>query len=630
MARLPTPGGDAGNWGEILNEFLAQAHNADGSLKAIAKDTLAQAIQVSLDKADASLEASEIVSLMAGELGDASTVVGAAATQLTAAALGTPTSLVAQAVRRVISESAPVSAKWFGAKLDGVDAYGLAVNGSTVTVADGQITTGDVGKTLIVKSAGMLVAKRTIAAVSGTTIALNSSAGVTGTYDITWGTDDTVAVQAAIDSRPDRSTVVYFPAGIAILSDNLIVGNCTRLIGEGALMSRQTSGSDVLVYRPTSVLDFSGQACDGIVSPDEDIDYRCHGVRIENLTIRGSGPSNSHSGVLFRTNTQGSALIKKVGLSRVDGCYLHEWGYAINFGGQADSCHVVNTVVDYCGQGYIDGSSECEVVDSNFWQCSVSPVLAVSGAGTLIANNEIEPNNAVTAVFLNAGTQCKVVGNDFKECGAAVSIRGSGHIVMANDFRQNIAGYGVIVGATDGSVKASHCVVMGNTFRSWGTSGAVAGVLVSGPSEGNTILGNTFSTPKGGITAQGISFVATAGGSPTDNIIMANKVNAANVATPYVYAGTANIWRDNLPALAASATLDFPSIDHGDVSQLTIAISGAAPGDKVLLTPPSTLETGLIPIAFVSAANTVTVRLLNASGVTVDPASASWAAEVLK
>ena len=33
MARLPVPGGDSGTWGEILNDFLDEAHNADGSLK---------------------------------------------------------------------------------------------------------------------------------------------------------------------------------------------------------------------------------------------------------------------------------------------------------------------------------------------------------------------------------------------------------------------------------------------------------------------------------------------------------------------------------------------------------------------------------------------------------------------
>jgi hypothetical protein len=33
MARLPTPGGDSGNWGTVLNEYLEVEHNADGTHK---------------------------------------------------------------------------------------------------------------------------------------------------------------------------------------------------------------------------------------------------------------------------------------------------------------------------------------------------------------------------------------------------------------------------------------------------------------------------------------------------------------------------------------------------------------------------------------------------------------------
>lgn len=33
MARLPTVGGDEGTWGQVLNDFLAAAHNTDGTLK---------------------------------------------------------------------------------------------------------------------------------------------------------------------------------------------------------------------------------------------------------------------------------------------------------------------------------------------------------------------------------------------------------------------------------------------------------------------------------------------------------------------------------------------------------------------------------------------------------------------
>ena len=43
MARLPQPGGDNGTWGNVLNDYLSQAHDADGSLKdnSVTSNTLA-------------------------------------------------------------------------------------------------------------------------------------------------------------------------------------------------------------------------------------------------------------------------------------------------------------------------------------------------------------------------------------------------------------------------------------------------------------------------------------------------------------------------------------------------------------------------------------------------------------
>jgi hypothetical protein len=41
MARLPTPGSDKNTWGDILNDFLSQAHKGDGSLKDNAVSTAA-------------------------------------------------------------------------------------------------------------------------------------------------------------------------------------------------------------------------------------------------------------------------------------------------------------------------------------------------------------------------------------------------------------------------------------------------------------------------------------------------------------------------------------------------------------------------------------------------------------
>jgi len=50
MSRLPTPGGDAGQWGSILNDFLDVAHNTDGTLKSGATATDPTAVRTSGDQ----------------------------------------------------------------------------------------------------------------------------------------------------------------------------------------------------------------------------------------------------------------------------------------------------------------------------------------------------------------------------------------------------------------------------------------------------------------------------------------------------------------------------------------------------------------------------------------------------
>lgn len=45
MARLPVPGSDSGTWGTVLNDFLSQVHNSDGTLK----DGIVQESQLSSD-----------------------------------------------------------------------------------------------------------------------------------------------------------------------------------------------------------------------------------------------------------------------------------------------------------------------------------------------------------------------------------------------------------------------------------------------------------------------------------------------------------------------------------------------------------------------------------------------------
>lgn len=79
MARLPQPGGDKGSWGDILNDFLSQAHNADGSLKPVAQSEITGLSASLAAKADSSSLATVATSGSYADLANKPTIPASAA-----------------------------------------------------------------------------------------------------------------------------------------------------------------------------------------------------------------------------------------------------------------------------------------------------------------------------------------------------------------------------------------------------------------------------------------------------------------------------------------------------------------------------------------------------------------------
>lgn len=78
------------------------------------------------------------------------------------------------------------------------------------------------------------------------------------------------------------------------------------------------------------------------------------------------------------------------------------------------------------------------------------------------------------------------------------------------------------------------------------------------------------------------------------------------------------------------ATIDFPSVDNGaGATSSNITVTGAALGDHVLVAPIIDTQ-GLQLFGWVSAANTVKVRIVNNTGAAVDLASAVYNVKVLR
>jgi len=165
MARLPEQGGDNGQWGSILNDFLSQSHNGDGTLKnngliaskytkpanGIPKSDLHADVQTALDSAvsgvapDATTSAKGIVQL-AGDLGGTAaspTVPGLAAKANTSSlsAVATSGSYADLSNRPTIpAQFAPVA----GANVTLTGTYpaitiAAAASGGTVNSTDAQL-----------------------------------------------------------------------------------------------------------------------------------------------------------------------------------------------------------------------------------------------------------------------------------------------------------------------------------------------------------------------------------------------------------------------------------------------------------------------------------------------------------
>lgn len=81
--------------------------------------------------------------------------------------------------------------------------------------------------------------------------------------------------------------------------------------------------------------------------------------------------------------------------------------------------------------------------------------------------------------------------------------------------------------------------------------------------------------------------------------------------------------------LTATAALDFGLIAAAASADLTITVTGAAVNHSVTLGLPAAPTAGIVYQAFVSAADTVTVRATNITAAGIDPASQTFRVTVI-
>lgn len=151
-----------------------------------------------------------------------------------------------------------------------------------------------------------------------------------------------------------------------------------------------------------------------------------------------------------------------------------------------------------------------------------------------------------------------------------------------------------------------------------------AGVFVGLSSATATAVLHLFASPAGGVGSASLKFqTGVLLLIPEDGAVEFDGTNYFVTAGPvrYTLAKT----------LTATAALNFPNTLTLTSSDLTIALTGAADGDVVSLgVPIAAQNANSCYTAFVSAANTVTVRFNNYSALAIDPASGTFRVSITK
>ena len=223
-ARLPVPGGDIGDWGTVLNDYLRVEHNLDGTHSISGVEQTAnkgQANGYAPLNSSTQVPVSFLPTLPQSQI----------------------TNLTTDLATKVDEGALVFNVKDYGAKGDATRLRNVTATtgGTSVTAAAGAFTSGDVGKLAIVFTEDGAGTIRTIASVqSGTQITLSGTAGITvsgaGGY-LFYGTNDSAAIASALAAATptgvDATTGPNMPmgAGLAHVLLPAQAGNGGYMIG---------------------------------------------------------------------------------------------------------------------------------------------------------------------------------------------------------------------------------------------------------------------------------------------------------------------------------------------------------------------------------------------------------------
>ncbi len=292
-ARLPRPGGDDGDWGNILNGFLQVAHSDDGTLKDAAQIAQIPSIKATADSAVQLVngKAGPTVSLTAGDVGAPTTL--AALTDVNAQGAANNQALLYNSATAKWSAGTVTSTTVNNASTSNLGIMQLAgdLGGgndpAAPTISNGAITNAKVSSTAAIaksKLAPLNITDADVSAIAsskitglGNAAALNvgSTAGTVAAGDDGRFSSLTSSV-SSLDSEAEKLTNKNQPSGYAGLnnSGNVPVAHLgtgtknttTFLRGDGSFAVPASGGGATTVTAPGDAAPSSPQTFDRWIS----------------------------------------------------------------------------------------------------------------------------------------------------------------------------------------------------------------------------------------------------------------------------------------------------------------------------------------------------------------------------
>lgn len=312
--------------------------------------------------------------------------------------------------------------------------------------------------------------------------------------------DNSVAIQAAINSKPNGDTVVILPIGFFTCTSPLTIYRGTVLRGAKQRQGGQTGGGPTRLY-------FSGS--NGIETPlawtpvnYPTVPARAHGCIIEDITIAGNDRSGGFSGVNLHDNAGGPGDVRP-GLIKLNRVSIIEFDTCLNLNGHTDGVWVTSCDFGLCYTGVLGGHVDDFIFNTFFYDVRDYLIDTSCNRGVYQSLELFDLADTYRAVGVNirlgTGTE-RGVG---EHC-LVVDCQMSGNDILAGVYVNDVSGARIIGNALHPSGAAivfdgsSDFVCVGNTTKAHGQAAAVsvatAAVLVTGSALRGVIDGNAFAT----------------------------------------------------------------------------------------------------------------------------------------